>query len=65
MLLHILLQLKVVFLENGISCFGALQLYSTWAKAGEEVVRDLAKTDFLEYAQSTMTISAGAAKLCF
>lgn len=27
--------------------------------------RDLAKTDFLEYAQSTMTISAGAAKLCF
>lgn len=42
-----------------------LQLYSTWEKAGEEVVRDLAKTNFLENAQSTMTIFVGAAKLCF
>lgn len=32
---------------------------------GKSWRRDLAKMDFLEYAQSTMTISAGAAKLCF
>lgn len=42
-----------------------LQLYSTWAKAGEEVVRDLEKPNFLEYAQRMMTIFVRAAKLCF
>lgn len=67
MLLHILLQLKVVFLENRISCFGAL-LSSAVQHLGKSWRRGCKrpdKTDCLEYAQSTMTIFCRSCKALF